>query len=389
MLNFLIKKFVKDSENVNDSKVRTAYGTLCSVYGIILNIILFAVKYIAGVISNSVGIMSDAFNNLSDAGSSLITLFGFALSNKKPDPDHPFGHGRVEYLSGLAVSVIIIIMGFSLAQTSIKKIIAPEEVEASIVSILILVVSILVKFYMSAYNKRIGKKIGSAAMQATATDSLSDSISTAVVLICMIISGIFNINIDGYAGLAVAVFIFRAGILALKDTIAPLLGQPPEKEFVDEIESTVMAHSEVKGIHDLIVHDYGPGRLMITLHAEVDGHADFFESHDAIDCIEQELNKKFNCLSTIHLDPIDLSDERVNTYRSKISEMVKEKIDSSVTIHDLRIVPGTTHTNIIFDAVLPQNFKMSDEEARKTISDSVSEMLPGHYAVINIDHSYV
>ena len=388
MLKLLTKIFIKDCENVHNPEVRGAYGTLCSVYGIFLNLVLFAVKFFAGSISGSVAITADAFNNLSDAGSSIITLLGFSIAKKKPDPDHPFGHGRVEYLAGLALSILIIVMGVELAKSSIEKIINPTPVEVSLLSALILVASILVKVYMCIYNRKVGKKINSATMLATSTDSLSDSISTFVVLLSMGIARLFNINIDGWAGLAVAVFICIAGFGAARDTVSPLLGKPPEKELVEEIEKTVLAHKEVLGIHDLLVHDYGPGRLMMSIHAEVDGNKNFFEAHDVIDNIENELREKFNCTATIHLDPVDPSNEEAVLLKEHISEMVKDSIDPSVTIHDLRVVPGSSHTNIIFDLVLPQNFKMSDEKVRKIVCDNVKNNHPGYYAVVNIDHSF-
>ena len=389
MLKLLTKIFIKDSENVTDSKVRSAYGTLCGCYGIFLNIVLFAGKLFAGTISGSVAITADAFNNLSDAGSSVITLLGFALSNRKPDPDHPFGHGRVEYLTGLIISALIILMGFELGKSSIEKIISPEPISVGVLPAIILVASILIKFYMSMYNRAIGKKINSSAMQATATDSLSDSISTAVVLLSMIITWIFKINIDGFAGLAVAIFICIAGISAAKETLSPLLGQAPDPELVSGIESTVMAHDEIKGIHDLIVHDYGPGRLFASLHAEVDGHSNFFDAHDVIDRIEYEIRQKYSCLTTIHLDPIESDNEEVSALRKQIGNEIKNAMDSSITIHDFRVVPGPTHTNVIFDAVLPADYRLKDSEAASLIKKLVLENHPNHIAVVNIDRAYV
>ncbi|MGM9588106.1 MAG: cation diffusion facilitator family transporter, partial [Candidatus Limivicinus sp.] len=271
MIKLLTKLFIKDHENVTNAAVRRAYGTMCSLYGIFLNLLLFAGKYFAGVISGSVAITADAFNNLSDAGSSIITLLGFAIAGKKPDPDHPFGHGRAEYLAGLVLSAVIILMGFELVKSSFEKILHPEPISSGLLPAIILVCSILVKFYMCLYNRSVGKKINSAAMQATATDSLSDSVATTVVLISMGVSYFFHVNIDGYAGLLVAVFILYAGFNAAKDTVSPLLGQAPDPEFVQQVADIVTAHPEVVGIHDLVVHDYGPGRVMVSLHAEVRG----------------------------------------------------------------------------------------------------------------------
>lgn len=389
MLKLLINLFIKNPENVNDPQVRSAYGTLCSIFGIFLNIILFAGKFFAGLISGSVAITADAFNNLSDAGSSIITLLGFSLASKKPDLDHPFGYGRIEYLTGLVLSALIMVMGYELGRSSVEKIINPQPIEVSLLPAAILVFSILIKFYMSRYNKRIGKKINSSAMVATATDSLSDTISTTVVLISMGISYLFKINIDAYAGLAVAIFICFAGFNAMKETLSPLLGQAPSKEFVDDIENIVMAHPQIKGIHDLIVHDYGPGRLFLSLHAEVDGKEDIFALHDEIDNIEVELRKKLGALSVIHMDPIDIWNPELSEKKEIILKLIKEMLDSRITIHDFRMVPGTSHTNCIFDAVLPSNLEISDLDAKKKIQKLVHDNIPNHYAVVSIDRSYV
>ena len=387
MLSLLSRIFIKDHTNYKDPEVRTRYGLLCSALGIALNVLLFAGKYIAGVLSGSVAIAADAINNLSDAGSSLISLFGFRMAAKKPDPDHPFGHGRIEYLAGLAVSVLIILMGVELARSSVEKIISPEPVIPGIVSLLILLASIAVKVYMGIYNRAVSRKIDSAAMAATAADSFSDTVATAVVFVSMLVNYFADINIDGYVGVAVALFIVRAGILAAKDTISPLLGQAPSPELVESIEKTVMADPVVCGIHDLIVHDYGPGRLIVSLHAEVDGSGDIYELHDAIDNIERDLKRELNCIAVVHMDPIDLRDEATAAAREAVAEMVRG-IDERISIHDFRMVPGKTHTNYIFDAVLPMDMAISDEEAEKMIETAVSEQFPKCYGVVNVDRSY-
>ncbi len=389
MLDFLIKKFIKDSENVQDAAVRRKYGTLCSIYGIFLNIVLFAGKYFAGVLSGSVAITADAFNNLSDAGSSIITLMGFAIAGKKPDPDHPYGYGRVEYLAGLVLSALIIVMGFELGKTSVDKILHPSPVEAGWLPAAILVFSILIKFYMSRYNKRIGKKINSAAMQATSVDSLSDTISTVVVLLSMGISALFKVNIDGYAGLAVAVFICYAGYNALKETVSPLLGNPPEAEFVKQIEDIVMSTPEIVGIHDLMVHDYGPGRVIVSLHAEVNGKEDIYKLHDAIDCTEVKLKEQLGCVSTIHMDPIETDNPEVVEMRQKVGELLQKKMDEKILIHDFRMVPGPTHTNLIFDALLPTDWPDTDIESAHKIKELVHSELKNCFAVVTIDRAYV
>lgn len=388
MIKLLTKLFIKDHENVTSAAVRRAYGTMCSLYGIFLNLLLFAGKYIAGLISGSVAITADAFNNLSDAGSSIITLLGFAIAGKKPDPDHPFGHGRAEYLAGLVLSGVIILMGFELVKSSFEKILHPEPISSGLIPAVILVCSILVKFYMCLYNRSVGKKINSAAMQATATDSLSDSIATTVVLLSMGISYFFHVNIDGYAGLLVAVFIIYAGFNAAKDTVSPLLGQAPDPEFVQQVADIVTAHPEVVGIHDLAVHDYGPGRVMVSLHAEVSGDGNIFDLHDAIDTAETELKEQLGCIATIHMDPIEADNTEVSQMRAAVAEKLKE-LDDVISIHDFRMVPGPTHTNLIFDAVVPADYKKSDEELAASIRQHIHQTWPDRYAVVNIDHSYI
>lgn len=388
MFKLLTRLFVKDSENVHDPSVRRAYGTLCSVYGIFLNLLLFAGKYIAGALAHSVSIVADAFNNLSDAGSSIITLLGFVIAGKKPDTEHPFGHGRVEYLAGLILSALIITMGIELGRSSIEKIINPAPIEAGILPAAILLASILVKVYMCLYNRATAKKINSAAMEATAKDSLSDSISTLVVLLAMAASYVFDINIDGWAGLAVAVLIIFTGYGALKDTLSPLLGKAPEPELVDTIEKIVMSHPEICGIHDLIVNDYGPGRLVISLHAEVNGAGNIFELHDAIDRAEVELKEELGCVATIHMDPIEADNTEVAQHRQAVSDLIREKISPKMSIHDFRMVPGPTHTNLIFDVVVPPDYPEKDEAVAAQIRELVHNTWDEHYAVINVDRAY-
>ena len=356
MFKLLTRLFIRDSENVRSAGVRRAYGTLCSVYGIFLNILLFAGKYFAGVLSGSVAIMADAFNNLSDAGSSV-------LAGKKPDPEHPFGHGRMEYLAGLMLSAMIIVMGFELGRTSVEKIISPSPVEAGLLPAVILFASILVKIYMCLYNRAAAKKIGSAAMEAAAVDSLSDSVSTLVVLL-----------IAGYG--------------AAKDTISPLLGKAPDEELVEKIRGIVMAYPEIRGMHDLIVHDYGPGRLVVSLHAEVDGRGDIFELHDAIDRAERELKSQLGCVSTIHMEPIDAENTEVSKHRRAVTELLQTHISPDISIHDFRMVPGTTHTNLIFDVLVPPGFDMTDEQVAAKVRELVHSTWAEHYAVVTIDRAY-
>lgn len=385
MISILSNIFIKSKEG---AAMRKSYGTLCSVVGILLNILLFAGKYFAGVVSGSVAIMADAFNNLSDAGSSFITLIGFLFAGKKPDPDHPFGHGRFEYVSGFIVSIAILLMGLELLKSSVIKMIHPEPVDTSTLAIVILAASIAVKLYMAFYNYRIGKKIDSAAMKATAIDSLSDSVATTVVLAAIIVIRFTGVNIDGICGVLVALFILYAGFNAAKETLDPLLGLAPDKEFVEQVKQIVMAHEMIQGIHDLVVHDYGPGRRMISLHAEVPGDRNIYEIHDLIDRIERELNEKLFCEAVIHMDPIETDNKEVARMRDLIAEKVKQ-IDERMTIHDFRMVTGKTHTNLIFDAVAPYELKMSAEEVKASIEELVIGLDGDYFAVVHIDQSYV
>ncbi|MCB6610576.1 cation diffusion facilitator family transporter [[Clostridium] symbiosum] len=388
MIKFLIKRFIKDSDNIKDPAVRRMYGSLCSSVGIGLNICLFIGKYLAGVLSGSIAIMADAFNNLSDAGSSLITLIGFKFAGMKPDAEHPFGHGRIEYISGLAVSAAIILMGVELAKSSVSKILSPAPVEMSMTAIVILVVSVCVKLYMCSYNRFVGRQIDSAAMKATATDSLSDAVATSVVLLAMLVLKFTGVNVDGWCGAMVALFILYAGYSAAKDTLSPLLGQPPEEELINQIRDIALSHSEIVGIHDLVVHDYGPGRLMISFHGEVPGDGNIFELHDVIDQAEKELKEKLGCDAVIHMDPIATNDDEVKSVKQCVAELVKE-INGDLSIHDFRMVKGPTHTNLIFDVVVPFQLKLSDREVADEITRRVREKWENYYAVIEIDHSYV
>ena len=387
MISLLSRVFIKNRGSVSEAHVRRAYGTLCGVVGICLNIMLFALKYFAGTVSGSIAITADAFNNLSDAGSSVITLVGFALAGKKPDSGHPFGHGRIEYISGLAVSAVIVVMGAELGRSSIAKILSPEPIQAGLLPGVILLISIGVKIYMYFYNRSVGKKISSAAMCAAAADSLSDSAATAVVLISMTVAHFSGINIDPYAGVLVACFIIYTGINAAKDTVSPLLGQAPDPELVARISDIVLSHPEIEGMHDLIVHDYGPGRLIISLHAEVDGNGNIFRLHDSIDNIEWELKEKLGCTATVHMDPIETNNERLSSMRSAILEKLRT-LDPAISIHDFRMVPGTSHTNLIFDAVLPFSFKLSDAQASELIRRTVAEAFPDCNTIVNIDRAY-
>ena len=388
MITFMASLFIKDSKNYKEPSVRQAYGVLSGAVGIGLNILLFFGKWLAGTISGSIAITADAFNNLSDAGSSIITLIGFRLSGQEPDPEHPFGHGRMEYISGLLVSVAILVMGFELIGSSIGKLRSPEPIESSALVFGILIASILVKLYMFFYNHSLSKKIESAAMKATSVDSLSDTVATTLVLIATLISKYTGLLLDGWFGILVGLFILYTGGSTLKETIDLLLGQPPKQEFIDEVKEIVLGHSMVHGVHDLIVHDYGPGRVMISLHAEVDVNGDIQDIHEQIDHIEHELQEKLHCSATIHMDPIVTDDKEVLAMKAKVEEMV-HFLDESFSMHDFRMVKGSTRTNLIFDVEVPRKTSYTDNEIVNWLKERIHE-LPGskYFAVIQIDHKY-
>lgn len=389
MIELLAKIFVKNKDDVKNPDTRNAYGVLCGAVGIFFNILLFAGKIISGLISRSVAIIADAFNNLFDVLASVVTLVGFKMSSKKPDEDHPFGHGRMEYIAGLFVSFLIIAVGFELFRSSIDAIREPKKLESSVITIATLSVAILVKFYMYFYNRKTAKKINSAAMEATAKDSLSDTISTFVVLLCIIVDHFWTVPLplDGIAGIFVAIFILINGIQSIKDTIDPLLGLKANKEFATEIEAVVKNHPPIQAIHDLVIHDYGPGRLMISLHAEVPGSEDIFKLHEVIDDAENDLAKKFNCMATIHMDPIDTKNPMLNKFKLYIANEAK-KIDESLSVHDVRMVPGASHTNVIFDAVRPHACHLSDAELKTVLRKKAKEFDKKFNAVIHIDNPF-
>lgn len=384
MMALLVKIFIKNREDIHSPKVRQAYGIISGAVGIFFNIMLFAGKFFAGTISHSIAITADAFNNLSDAGSSIITLIGFKMAGQKPDSGHPFGHGRIEYLSGLAVSAAILIMAFELLKTSFDKLLHPQAISFSPLIAVILICSILVKCYMYLYNRSFSKKIQSEAMMATATDSLSDTISTAVVLITSLIAHFTGLRLDGICGILVGLFIMYSGFASARDTLNPLLGQAPDPEFVKQINDIVLSYDGVIGIHDLIVHNYGPGRIMISLHAEVPAEGNILELHDIIDNIERTLQSKLNCDAVIHMDPVCTNDPLVNAMKDKIIGFL-EDIDESLCIHDFRIVKGPTHTNIIFDIVVPYQFKLNDQTICSQMQEKIKSLDPNYFAVINID----
>lgn len=389
MIGVLVRRFVRDSDKTEDPAVRERYGMLAGGVGLALNLLLFAGKLAAGLISGAISITADAFNNLSDAASSVVTLIGFRLAGQDPDREHPFGHGRAEYLAGLAVSVLILLVGVELGRGSVEKILRPEAVEFSWLSAGVLACSILVKLWMGRFNRVLGRRIGSPAMAAAAADSRSDAAATSAVLAGLTVNSFSPLNIDGWIGLLVALFILKAGLGAMKDTLDPLLGQPPSEELVREIEKTILGHPEITGIHDLVVHDYGPGRQMMSAHAEVDAGSDLLAIHDVIDTAERELKQRFHLEAVIHMDPVAVNDPQTAALRERVGTLVRT-LDPAATVHDFRVTAGPLHTNLIFDMVVPYSVKDTDRELRERVQDLVRvEMGEHYYTVIEIDRAYV
>lgn len=388
MYKLICKKFIPNYEDVTDSNVRERYGSVFSIFSIICNIILVIFKLIVSFITNSVSIRADAFNNLSDVGSNLATLFGFMLSNKHPDADHPYGHGRLEYVSGMVVSFLILLMGFEAAKESFLKIIHPEEVSFSYVAIIVLVGSILVKLLMAYMNKTAGKAIDSEALNAAGQDSVNDSLVTSATLLCLIIYKITGFNIDAYVGFIASILVLKSGIEIFTDVLDTILGKAPDPELIKQIEKTIMAHDEILGIHDLMLHDYGPSQKFMSLHVEVDAVVPAIETHDAIDNIELEILQTYKILTTIHMDPVDTKDTLTNELKGEVKNIVLG-INSEYNIHDFRTVAGPTHTNLVFDVLLPASDKTDIEVLRKQISEQVAELDNKYRCVINFDHSFV
>lgn len=385
MVTLLAKLFNKN--DASEAAQRQSIGTACGLLGILLNLLLFGAKLTAAALTGAVSIRADAFNNLSDAGTSLVTLVGFLLARQRPDPEHPFGHGRMEYISGLAVAMAVLLMGFSLLQTSAEKIAQAEAVSFSLLSTVILAGAIAVKLVMFGYNRKYGKKTNSPALLAAASDSLSDTLATGAVLAAALCQHFFGWQIDGYVGLIVSLFILFTGIKTVRETIAPLLGQSPSAELIHRIQQIVLASPIILGMHDLVVHDYGPGRMMISLHAEVPAEGDLLEMHDAIDNTERALTDALGCSAVIHMDPIVTSDEKTADMRMRVGELVKA-IDEQATFHDFRMVEGPTHTNLIFDIVLPYNAKVTDAEAKQRIAHMVHALEGNYFAIVGIDREY-
>ena len=386
MIEFLIRRFVPDWQQVQRTDVRERYGTLAAAVGILSNIFLCIIKGLIGLFSGSIAVTADAVNNLSDAGSSVITLLAFKIAGKPADEEHPYGHARMEYISGMAVSFIIILLGLELMGSSFEKILHPEEVGVSALTYLVLIVSIAVKLWQGMFNRSLGKRISSEALQATAADSLNDVFSTGAVLLSTLVYQFTAIPIDGWVGMLVAIFITVSGVKLIMETGSPLLGQAPDPQMVRELEEKITAYDGVIGIHDLQVHNYGPGRVFATVHAEVPANRDILVSHDIIDNIEREVGHEMNLNLVIHMDPVVTDDERLNHLHAQVQQIVVG-IDSNLSMHDFRAVFGPTHTNLVFDVVVPPGFSLSDSELSRRIEQQV-QTLGSYFCVITVDHNY-
>ncbi|HOK49370.1 MAG TPA: cation diffusion facilitator family transporter [Sedimentibacter sp.] len=388
MINFIIKKFIKDYENINDQKVREAYGITASLTGLIANFILSTGKILTGILFNSISVTADGVNNLSDGASSLITLIGFKISGKPADKDHPFGHARMEYLTGLILGIAVILAGIELFKSSFAKIMNPSETIFSIEMIIVLALSVFVKLWLSLFYKKLGDKISSATLKASSTDSRNDVISTLVVILSLLISQVSGYEVDGYAGALVALFILYSGYDILKDILNPLLGEMPEEGFVEAIEKKLLSYEGILNIHDLVVHNYGPNKYFATVHAEVDAKENIMHSHDLIDNIERDFAKEMNINLVIHLDPVITDDEEINELRSMTGKKVKS-IDERLSIHDFRVVKGETHTNLIFDVLVPVGYEIKSSELVRLIEKEIKQEDESYFAVVTVDKNYV
>lgn len=387
MTDFLVRRFIKNAHEGNNPAVRTAYGQLAGAVGIVCNALLCAAKLAVGTLSGSISITADAVNNLSDASSSIITLVGFKLSARPADDEHPYGHARIEYLAGLAVSLLIVLIGFELARTSVGKILNPTQVEFSLALVFVLAVSMGVKLWMMLFNRTIGRRIESSTLEATAADSRNDVITTGAVLLATVVSHFAGVSLDGWMGLAVALFILWSGIGILKDTVNPILGEAPSPELARHIAQKILSYEGVLGTHDLMVHDYGPGRRFGSAHVEMDAAEDVMKSHNIIDNIERDFAQNENLQFVLHFDPILVGDEAVGTKRAWMQEKLKQ-ISPQLSLHDFRMVAGPSHTNLIFDVVTPQHFPLSDKELKERIQTLVEHEDVKYYTVVTVDKSY-
>ena len=382
----LAKLFIKDYKNVNEPKVRNAYGILATVVGLICNVILCAAKIAVGVLFKSMAILADGLNNFTDAGSSVVSMLGFRWANKPADKEHPFGHARYEYITGLIIAFIVLFLGFELIVSSVEKITAGEKTVATVIMMAVLAFSVVVKFGMFFYYRSVSRKIGSGSLKAAGADSLNDCISTIAILVCTVVTYFTGVELDGYVGIAVALFIVFNGIKLIKETMSPLLGEKPSPSLVKKISEEICAYDGVKGIHDLIVHNYGPNRYFASVHVEVDARTDVLGSHELVDTIEREfLEKGINLV--IHMDPVIVDDERVNALKQIAVEALKS-IDESLTLHDFRVVWGENRKNLIFDVVAPYGFRLDDKELVAMLDEKIKETDPAAYPVISVDKDF-
>lgn len=384
---FLVKYFIKDYQQIEKSEVRERYGLYVSVVSILCNITLSTSKLAVGLLANSISIQADAFNNFSDVGSNIATLLGFKLASKHPDVDHPYGHGRFEYIAGLMISFLIFLVAFQSLKEAIVKIIHPVTIVFNPIVIFVLIFSILVKFYMGYLNSKIGRLIDSSALKAASKDSFNDTMTTLASLASMMIFYWFNLNLDGWFGFVVSLAVLKSAYGVFKDTTDPLLGKAPDRQLVKDIEKLVLSFPSARGIHDLILHDYGPGRSFVTLHVEVDANADFLQTHDEVDLIERAILEKFKLHATLHMDPIDTSDEHVREIRNIVEKVVK-KINQDYSIHDFRIVRGPSHTNILFDILVPADDKCDEKELKEKVASYINAINNKYFAIIQIDRAY-
>ena len=388
MTEFLIRHFVKDYQNIQDVEVRTRYGSLAGMVGICCNLLLFTVKLLTGLLVNSISVMADAFNNLSDAASSIISIVGVKMAEKPADEEHPFGHGRIEYISAFIVAFLVIEVGFSLFKTPFGKIRNPEPMVFQWLSVGILVLSVGVKLWMGIFNRKLGKRIDSKVMMATAADSLGDVAATTATIVSMLIFGIFNVNVDGIVGLAVSVVVMIAGVNIAKDTLAPLIGEAIDPEVYREITQFVESYDGIVGSHDLIVHNYGPGRSMASIHAEVPSDVDIETSHEIIDRVERDAVRKLHLFLVIHMDPIETKNAKVDNYR-KIAGEVLDQVDSRLSLHDFRIVDGKEQVNLIFDLVVPRDYTpQMKSQVKEQVASGIREKIRNSTCVITVENSY-
>ena len=388
MSELLLRLFIKNHQDTKNPEIREKYGYLGSVTGIIINIFLAAAKYLIGVITNSIAITADAVNNLSDSVSCVITLVSFKMANMKPDKEHPFGHGRIEYVAALIVGFIVELMGYELIKSSIGKIRNPEAIVFSVPAVIVLLISIGGKIWLAVFNRHLGKKIDSPAMSAVVADSISDTTATAITLISLVVSLFTDFPLDGYMGIVVSMFILYSGFGILKESVGIILGKPPEKELVDELVEFIMSHDEILGIHDLVIHSYGATRTFASVHTEISSDGDLLRAHDTIDSIERLTKEKFGIELVIHMDPIVTNDEKTESYYQYIHKTVKD-FDSSLSIHDFRVVEGPTHTNLIFDIVIPHKYKLTEKELIAEINNLVHKDNENYFLVITVDNCYI